>query len=67
MATYRWDLQNRDNLVESEWEAGFDSYDDAYDAMSERLTELIDQIAEAHPEMSDQEIEETFDQGVREE
>lgn len=65
MNEYRWDLRNRDNLVEAEWETGFESYDDAYEAMSEKLTELIDQIAKDHPEMEDWEIEETFDWEVR--
>ena len=66
MSNWRWDLSSK--LIEdSEWETGFESYDDAYDAMSERLTELIDEIAEVHPEMTDKEIEDTFDWEVREE
>lgn len=66
MSSWRWDLSSE--LIETkEWETGFESYDDAHDAMSERLTELIDEIAVRHPEMSDQEIEDSFDWDVREE
>ena len=36
-------------------------------AMSERMTELIDEIAEIHPEKTDTEIENEFDWEVREE
>lgn len=66
MSEWRWDLSS-ELIEDSEWETGFESYDDAYEAMSERLTELIDEIAEKHPDMDDEEIEESFDWEVREE
>ena len=67
MSDWRWDLRNMHGYVENEWETGFESYDDAYEAMSERLTELIDQIAEEHPDITDTDIEDGFDWEVREE
>lgn len=66
MAEWRWDL-NSDMIEDSEWETGFETYDDAYEAMSNRLAELIDEIAEDHPDMSDEDIEDSFDWEVREE
>ena len=64
MNSWRYDLEcpGRD----AEWEEGFESYDDAYEAMSERMTEIINEIAEEHPEMTDAQIEETIDWDVRE-
>ena len=52
---------------ENEWASGFESYDDAYEAMSERMTKIIDEIAEDNPELSDEEIEGKFDWKVYEE
>lgn len=46
-------------------EEGFESYDDAYDAMSEAITDLINEVADEHPEMSDEEIESAINWDVR--
>ena len=46
-------------------EEGFESFNDAYDTMSEAMTELIDEVAEKHPELSDEAIENAIDWEVR--
>ena len=67
MSDWRWELKHPEHLADGEWGTGFESYNDAYDAMSERLTELIDEVAELHPELTDEEIEDQFDWDIREE
>ena len=64
MENWRYDITHLD--LDPVWKSGFESYDDAYDAMIEKLTELVDEMAEEHPELTDQEIEESFDWEVRE-
>lgn len=65
MSDWRYDLSypGRDD----EWETGFESYDDAYDAMSEAMTAIIDDEGEKHPELTDEEIESRIDWRVIEE
>lgn len=67
MSEWRYEISHKDGIIDAEWESGFESCDDAYDAMSERLAELVDEIADCHPELTDQEIEDNFDWCVREE
>lgn len=63
--TWRYDLEYPGR--EQVWETGFESYDDAYVAMSEAMTEIIDDEAEKHPELSDEEIEQAIDWDIRSE
>ena len=63
METWRYDLTCP--WKENMWETGFGSYDDAYEAMSASITEIIDEVAEEHPEMSDVEIEAEIDWDIR--
>lgn len=59
---YEFEYPGRDK----QWESGFESYDDAYEAMTEVMTCFIDEEAERHPELSDAEIEERIDWKVME-
>lgn len=51
--TWRYDLRYKD---QTRWETGFDSYDDAYDAMNESMSGIIDEEAEKYPGLSHEEI-----------
>ena len=61
--TFYYELRYPGMESVSEW--GFNSYDDAYDAMTEAMTDMIDKIAEEHPEIPDEEIEKAIDWEVR--
>ena len=50
---------------DKEWASGYESEDDADMAADEAITELIDEIAQEHPELSDEEIEAGIDKDVR--
>lgn len=60
---WRYEISHPD--METVWETGFESEEDADQAMSQKLEELIDKMAEEHPEISDREIEESFDTDIR--
>ena len=62
-----WYYEINHAIEGKEWESGFESSDDAMDAMDEAMTAMIDRIAEKHPDMTDEEIEAEIDWEVREE
>lgn len=63
MQTWRYELTYPG--IDSIWEEGFESEDDAQQAMDERMTELIDEIAEKNPEKTDKEIESMIEWDLR--
>ena len=67
MTVWRYDIESKWLDDGNEWESGYESKEYAEMAMDERITEIIDEIAAKHPELSDEEIESFIDGSVREE
>ena len=62
MATWMYELKYPG--MEDVVEYGFDSYEDAYNAMSEDMAEIIDKLTVIHPDMTDEEIESDIDWNI---
>ena len=65
--SWRYELTHPEHLKDPDWEEGFETEEDAYEAMSERMAELINEIAEIHPDKTDEEIEAEFEWEISEE